>query len=54
METKKDKRGNGLIKPQLEKKENKPMVKRISTKNDGLMERKDTTIITEDGKQLLI
>ena len=54
METNKErKNGNGLISPE-KIIEPKSHPKRISTKQDGLMEREETKILTEDGRELLI
>jgi hypothetical protein len=45
-------RGNGLINPQqVEKPKQEP--KRISTKQDGLMEREENKVLTKDGRELL-
>jgi hypothetical protein len=46
------KKGDGLIDPGqiIEKKE---PVKKITTKQDGLMEREEQKIVTEDGRELL-
>jgi len=52
MENKETKRGSGLIDPQkVIETAKKP--KKISTKQDGLMEREESKVITEDGRELL-
>lgn len=52
MEEKKIRRGDGLIQPNqnIPQKRN---VKKIPVKKDGLMEREDIKIVTEDGRELL-
>jgi len=47
----KTKQGSGLIHPDT--KVDKKKVKKISTISDGLMEREDDKVLTEDGRELL-
>lgn len=55
MKTKEETRGNGLIQPERQgsEQDQKKGVKKIPTKQDGLMEREEIKIITEDGRELL-
>jgi len=55
MEKKSEKRGNGMVQPnqaQPNANSNKG-VKKIPAQKDGLMEREEITIVTEDGRELL-
>jgi len=48
-------KGNGLISPEkINEPKPKKNVKTIKRGQDGLMEREEVNIITEDGKKLLI
>ncbi len=52
METNKErKNGNGLINPHKIVEPKEP--KKISVKQDGLMEREKDKVVTEDGRELL-
>jgi len=54
MKEKETHRGNGLIQPNQDQNVTpKKGVKKISTKKDGLMEREEVKVITEDGRELL-
>jgi len=55
MKTKEDNRGTGLIQPdkQSPEQDKKNGIKKIPIKKDGLMEREEIKIITEDGRELL-
>jgi hypothetical protein len=55
MKTKEDNRGNGLIQPDQQGTEQnqKKGIKKIKTNQDGLMEREEIKVITEDGRELL-
>lgn len=46
-------RGNGLINPQRIEQPDKKQPKKISIKGDGLMERQESKVLTEDGRELL-
>jgi hypothetical protein len=46
-------RGNGLINPEHLQKNKKKNAKKIPNQQDGLMEREEHKIITEDGRELL-
>jgi len=47
-----EKRGTGLISPQKEKPAQKG-IKTIPGHSDGLMEREELKVVTEDGRELL-
>ena len=48
------KQGSGLIDPQkISEKKGKKEPKRISIHTDGLMERQNEKVLTEDGRELL-
>lgn len=51
-EEKTEKRGDGLINPNVTIQEKKAP-KRVSTTQDGLMERQEQKVVTEDGRELL-
>ena len=56
MENTSKKRGTGLVSPQKEKSSVKPSQKGIKTipgHGDGLMEREELKVLTEDGRELL-
>ena len=53
MENKDSNRGTGLINPERIAKPEKKQHKIISTSQDGLMERDDKKVLTEDGRELL-
>jgi len=46
-------RGDGLIDPQKGGQPEKKQPKKISTNQDGLMEREQNKVLTEDGRELL-
>ena len=46
-------RGNGLINPQKITEPEKKQQKKVSTNRDGLMEREELKVLTEDGRELL-
>jgi hypothetical protein len=50
---KEETRGNGLIDPQRIEEPVKKQPKRISIHHDGLMEREENKVLTEDGRELL-
>lgn len=47
------KKGNGLIEPQKALEPIKKQPKKISTNQDGLMERDENKVLTDDGRELL-
>ena len=53
MENKNLNRGDGLINPQKAIEPDKKQPKRVSTCKDGLMERQENKVLTEDGRELL-
>jgi hypothetical protein len=53
MENNKENRGNGLIDPQKIVEPVKKQPKKISINQDGLMEREEVKVLTEDGRELL-
>ncbi len=46
-------RGTGLINPQKLAEPKVKQPKKVSTSQDGLMERDDRKVVTEDGRELL-
>ena len=46
-------RGNGLINPNKLDDSEKKQSKKISIKRDGLMEREESKVMTDDGRELL-
>jgi hypothetical protein len=53
MENNNSNRGNGLINPHETAEPAKKQPKKISIKQDGLMEREENKVLTEDGRELL-
>ena len=53
MKIKEIKRGSGLINPEIKEKKSKIGIKKIPNQQDGLMEREEITVVTEDGRELL-
>ena len=47
-----NRQGNGLVNPN-HKPVARPQVKQISIKQDGLMEREESQVLTKDGRELL-
>lgn len=47
------KNGNGLINPKKNDSQTLKVQKKIFIKNDGLMEREENKVITDDGRELL-
>lgn len=52
METEKKERGDGLINPNLKEREDKKP-RKVKLHEDGLMERQENKVLTEDGRELL-
>jgi hypothetical protein len=46
-------KGNGLIDPQKVVAPEKKQPKKVSTSQDGLMERQENKVLTDDGRELL-
>lgn len=46
-------KGNGLIDPQKIAYPEKKQPKKVNIRQDGLMEREETKVLTEDGRELL-
>lgn len=53
MENQEPKRGNGLISPEKVIPQTKKQPKKIPNSQDGLMERDENKVLTQDGRELL-